>query len=410
MADVYTADRFSFFKVVQKAIMTREDKNSGRLASPAPGDVTGPRGDELQLPTIHPRVTQVKAAREEIMLLFGAGGTRDPAKDELRIPLLRRIVLNPSSAKRLALQLDRVMNEYESTFGVLKQGVVPPARLKPTPPLQPPAFKTPQAVEKVELLFELLQNLKIAPAFERSFKVKENLLLENRFLLGLEKDFIGPNPNEKILSICEQIGMPSDLLATFIKNLPEASIVGFGFGENESTCIVRAYLEFGIRYYRAMQNKPRQPDPYLSHLGCKWDIADNTRSVVTEYTCYPAYTTENMLERLASSFYRPEARNPYEIVKALLDLAASKVGNDKFLFLGVTEEGHPRNSFDINLYGASLQLKEVHPLLVEICRHYSIPEAQFRELYEPISTHKLGHIAGAVDRHGRDFLTVYYGE
>jgi len=362
------------------------------------------------LPTLYPRVAQVKATKEEIMLLFGASGVRDPVKDELRIPLLKRMVLNPSSAKRLAVELDRVIQAYESTFGVLKQGVVPPARLKPTPPLQPPAFKTPRAVEKVELLFELLNNLNIAPAFERSFKVKENTLLANRFLLGFEKDLAGPNPHEMILSICEQIGMPSDLLATFLKNLPDASIVGFGFGENETTCIVRAYLEFGIRYYRAMQNKPRQPDPYLSHLGCKWDISDNTRCVVTEYTCYPAYTTEDMLERLAGSFYRPGARNPYEIVEALLDLAASKAGNDKFLFLGVTEEGHPRNSFDINLYGAGLQLKEIQTLLVKMCRHYSIPEAKFRELYEPVSTHILGHIAGAVDRHGRDFLTVYYGE
>jgi hypothetical protein len=28
----------------------------------------------------------------------------------------------------------------------------------------------------------------------------------------------------------------------------------------------------------------------------------------------------------------------------------------------------------------------------------------------PVESHILGHIAGGIDRHGRDFLTIYFGE
>jgi hypothetical protein len=159
-----------------------------------------------------------------------------------------------------------------------------------------------------------------------------------------------------------------------------------------------------------MKNKPPNPDPYLSHLGCKWDVSDNTKSVVTKYTCYPAYTSDDMLERLSSGLYKDKDSSPYEIVKGILDLASSKVGNDKFLFLGVDEENNPRNSFDINIYRANLQMNEIYPFLLDMCRFYSIPDEQFHDLYEPIKTQIFGHIAGGIDRKGRDFLTIYFGE
>ena len=360
--------------------------------------------------TVFANFVQVKATREEVMLLLGTSHSRPSDQNEIRVALNERILLSPSSAKQLSVLLNKVIQAYESEFGSLDEEVSLRDRLIPTPFLRPPSFRSAQAVEKVDLCFRFLDRLNIKPAFERSLKFKEKNLLKNRFLLGLEKDLIKPSPNEKILDICEQIGMPPDLMATFLKNLPEASIVGFGFGENETTCIVRAYLEFGIRYYRAMKNKPLNPDPYLSHLGCKWDVSDSSISVITKYICYPAYTTEDMLERLSSGLYRHKDRSPYKIVKGILDLASSKAGNDKFLFLCVNEENNPRNSFDINMYRANLQMNEIYPFLLDMCRFYSIPDEQFYGLYEPVKAQIFGHIAGGIDRKGRDFLTIYFGE
>jgi len=366
--------------------------------------------DDSKADSLYPNAAQVKATQEEFMLLFGTSRTRHPGQNELRPALTRRIILSPITAKRLATLLDKGVREYESRFGSLDEEVSLRERLIPTPPLRPPPFRSELAAQKVDLCFRLLDRLNIKPAFERSFEVKEKTLLKNRFLLGFEKDLIRPSPNEKILEICERIGMPPELMGVFLSNLPEASIVGFGFGENETTCIARAYLEFGIRYYRAMKNKPHDPDPYLSHLGFKWDVSDNTMSIVTKYTCYPAYTTENMLERLSNDLYGHHDRSPYEIVKGILDLASRKVGNDKFLFLSVNEENNPRNSFDINMYRANLQMKEIYPYLLDMGRFYSIPDEQIHDQYDPIKTQIFGHIAGGIDREGNDFLTLYFGE
>jgi hypothetical protein len=117
-----------------------------------------------------------------------------------------------------------------------------------------------------------------------------------------------------------------------------------------------------------------------------------------------------MLERLSNSFYRHHDRNPFKLVKGILDLASNKVGRDKFLYLEVNEENNPRSSFDINMYGANLRLEELYPFFLEMCRHYSIPDEQFHCLYDPVRSRTFGHITGGMDRKGRDFLTVYFGE
>ena len=360
--------------------------------------------------TLYANVAQVKATREQIMLLLGTSHLQPADQDELRVALKKQIILSPTAAKRLSILLDQAIQAYESDFGSLETKTVLGDRLMPTPPMRTPRFKSAQATEKVDLCFQLLDRLDIQPAFERSIKIKEKTILPNRFLLGFEKDLIEPSPEEKVLEICEKIGMPPDLLATFMKNLPEANIIGFGFGENETTCIVKAYLEFGIRYYRALRDKPVDPDPYLSHLGCKWDVSDSTKSVVTKYTCYPKHSTNEIMKRLSKGPYRDKKKTPGDIVKGVLDLASSKMGDDQFLFLSVGEENNPRNSFDINMYRANIQVSDVYSLLQDMGRFYAIPDEQFDEAFEPVKSQIFGHIAGGIDRKGKGFFTVYCGE
>jgi len=66
-------------------------------------------------------------------------------------------------------------------------------------------------------------------------------------------------------------------------------------------------------------------------------------------------------------------------------------------------------SFDINISGADFRMEELHPLLSDMCRSYSIPPDEFRTLYERIQNQRFGHLSGGIDREGRDFLTVSYG-
>ena len=58
---------------------------------------------------------------------------------------------------------------------------------------------------------------------------------------------------------------------------------------------------------------------------------------------------------------------------------------------------------------AKIRLEELSPLVSEMCRHYAIPSQEFHGVYDGIENEFLGHIAGGIDREGRDFLTIYYG-
>jgi hypothetical protein len=363
--------------------------------------------DEAGVFSVHADVAQVKAGREEFMLLFGTAQKEQPIQGELRVKLLDQVVLSPFAVKRLLAQLTQVIREYESTYGPLTRN--PPLQNRAMPAGRLPIFKSAVTHEKVGLLFQLLNELHLRVAFERSFKVSEKSLDGNRFLLGVNKHTISRSRHKSIVDVCTKLGMPKNFQETFRTNLPEANVFGFGLDENQETCVVKAYLEFGSRYEETMKKAPHERDPYISHLGFKWDAADNTRCALTKYTCFPALKLQDMLERLSTGFYGSSESNAFGIIKRVMGFASSKAAGDKFLYLEVNEENNPRSSFDLNVYSANLQMKDVHPLLVEICRHYSIQDEEFQALYEQVKDMIFGHLAGGMDREGNDFLTVYFG-
>ncbi len=366
--------------------------------------------DDSEARSAYADVAQIKTSRDEFMLLFGRlrAGRRD--RDEHRIPLEERIILSPVTAKRFAVQLDNFIRYYETEFGLLQKKAIRQERLVPTPPMRPPAFRSAKGVEKADLLFRFLEDHRVKPAFERSWGFLTEKLLGNRFLLGFEKKSIGQNPDEKILDVCLRMDMPADFLVVLQENLPHADIVGFGFGEDGDSCIVKAYLEFGASFYRSAKGALPKDDPYLSHLGLKWHAEDSAKKALARYTCFPGCTNREMQDRLSDGFYGDTSNSPFEIVKGILDLASQKVDKDRFAYLDVMEENNPRSSYDINLYGANLQLKEIYSFLLDLCRYYRIPEAQLGDRYATKKTNILGHLAGGRDRDGRDFLTLYFGE
>jgi hypothetical protein len=367
--------------------------------------------DDSRASSFSPNVVQVKALREEVWLLLGTTRKEHSHPNDLQLKSAVRVIVSPYTAKQLSVAVNTVIQKYESTYGPLDERAVTRTIQRQTkPPLRLPPFKSKEARQQVGFLFDLLKNLDLTVGFERSFKASEKILLGNRFLLAFEPKSIRQNPHEKILDVGGRMSMPKQFLDTFEQNLPEATMVGFGIEEDEATCVVKAYLEFKNRYKEAMRKKPNQRDPYVSHLGFKWDAADNTRGALARYTCFPAFTAEDILEKLSSTFYRDYDRNPREIVKSVVNLGSKKVGRDKFLYLEVNEENNPRSSFDLNMYGANFRLEELYPYFLEMCRHFSIPDEQFHSLYEPVRTRTFGHLAGGRDRKGRDFLTVYFGE
>jgi hypothetical protein len=255
--------------------------------------------------------------------------------------------------------------------------------------------------EKILGLFKQLGGLDTRVDVESSFKVTHGQLLQDRFLLGVGRQEAQGNWDERITSICENVGMPDNLLVAFAQSLPEANHIYFGVEKGEQTLTFKAYLEFRDKI-EAGHSRPL-------FSGFKWDTSAPSRQAVTQYAWFPSLPIPEMLERLRSTIDPRRHPELLDIVEGIVERTAEKIPHSDVQYLEVTEEGNPRQSFDIHIYKAGYPLEILQPFLLKAARHYAIPSERFRTLYERIKTQRFGHLAGGVDRENRDFMTVYYG-
>ncbi len=75
--------------------------------------------DQSKMKTSYANVCNVTSTREEVSVLLGTNQTMNMGQGEITIELTNRIILNPFAAKRLALVLNGVIQQYESAFGSL---------------------------------------------------------------------------------------------------------------------------------------------------------------------------------------------------------------------------------------------------------------------------------------------------
>ena len=357
--------------------------------------------DKSKAKTLYANAFHAASGREEVVLLFGQSVPAPRGLPEKRLEFMERIVLNPFTAKRLAFQLQDAVRAYERTYGPLDK--------EPLAPEPTPVHGAGSIDERARLLIEFVGKLEAVYGLERSFKVFEKTLLGNRFLVTMSKDSISNQTNERLLDICNRIRMPKDFLDRYKENLSFAKYVHFGFEENEESSLYKAYLEFPPNWESEFLNKPAGDDSFTLYTGFKWDASDSKKRALTRYTCYPVITPEQMVNRLGDLYEGDMERGSLEIVKGFLEMALGRTGHDQILYLEVSEDNNPRRSFDINMYRAKLRLEDLHPLLLQMCRHFSITPERFRALYDPVKSKRFGHLSGGMDREGKEFLTVYYG-
>lgn len=351
--------------------------------------------------TLYANAFHAASGREEVVLLFGQCVPAPRSQTEERLEFMERVVLNPFTAKRLALQLENAVQTHELAYGPID---------KEHTAIEPTSFYGAGAVnERARLLLDLVKKLETVYGLERSFKVLDKRLLGNRFLVTMTKDAIRNQTHQKLLDICSQINMPMDFQEVYRENLSFAEYVHFGYEENEKSSIYKAYLEFPPNWEAEFLNKPADADSFALYLGFKWDTSINTKRALTRYTCYPRIPLETILERLSKLYEGSHQRDSLEITKGILETALDRIGYGKILYLEVSEDDNPRRSFDINMYLAKLRLEELHPLLLRMCRRFSIPEERFRALFVPVRSKRFGHLSGGIDREGKEFLTIYYG-
>ncbi len=259
--------------------------------------------------------------------------------------------------------------------------------------------------DKYILPFKLVEKFNLKCGHEKSFKLLDRQLLANRYLLGISKADLD---QEKLEVICRQMNMPGNFLHEFQDSLADANLILLGFEENRNNCIFKIYLEFWDKFLKDMGRRTDKTVPGLLFLGFKWDALDNTKAAITKYNCYPKLTAERILERLSDLYHSHEDKISFEIARKIIYLAAGRADPTSFRYLEASEENNPRKSFDINFYSANLRIHDLSAILSELGRHYLIPIQEFNHLCSRVDTEIFGHLAGGIDREGKDFLTIYY--
>lgn len=370
--------------------------------------------DDSRMTSTYANAAEIAATPDAINLRFGVAQARQAGEGESRGQLLCTVALSPSDAKRFAIDLRSVLREHELKWGAQEPTSPFPAggpapasgRDRPPAPVHPPA-QTPADLEKILALFRLLGELDTRVDFEQSFKLVPGHLFGNRFLLGINRRETEGRLDRRIALVCERIGMPQDLLDAFSRTLSEANHVYFGVEKDDRTLMLKAYLECRDRIEKDIGGAPATGRSFPLFTGFKWDSAAPERHAVSHYAWYPALPVAEMVERLRmTAGTRVEL---FDIARGIVERASEKASPEELQYLEVTEAGNPRQSFDLNIYKSGLRLEQLLSSLLKALQHFAIPASRFEPLYQNIKAEPFGHLAGGVDRGGRDFMTVYYG-
>lgn len=106
-----------------------DQKEADSSTDSQPATTSRVEWDDAKMVTTYANVANAASTREEVALLFGTNTTWKVSGDKpVKIELSNRIILSPFAAKRLAMLLNGVLDEYETRFG--KLDVEPPERNK----------------------------------------------------------------------------------------------------------------------------------------------------------------------------------------------------------------------------------------------------------------------------------------
>src|SRR5882762_6116195 len=93
-------------------------------AAPRPGTGPAVKFDDTGITNAYANVCNVSSSREEVVLVFGMNNAWERDASEVRVKLNSRVILSPFAAKRLALLLNSIVQQYEARFGAMDVGIV----------------------------------------------------------------------------------------------------------------------------------------------------------------------------------------------------------------------------------------------------------------------------------------------
>ena len=333
-----------------------------------------------------------KVERENIVVEFGNSQAVRGA-----IALTQQVVVPVDTAKRLVLALGDALRRYAP------EALSPEAARRAVTPVNAPPDA---AGETAALLLKLVADLGVPYQHERSFRISRGAMHANRFLLSLDTADIIGSPVQTVMEICARLGIPDTTRKAAENSFGTAACVHFGFEEAGGGLLCKLYLERQVPAGEAADAAARR-GPVLLHLAYKWNPSSGAE-VVTRYHWYPRLPLGDLESRLASVYRGGGAAASIDIARAVLRAAAERAPAEQLQYLEVEEE-NGRRSFDLNVYDAALQLKDVQDALFAMRERFGVRPGQFQALYDQVKTRALGHLAGGVHRNGEEFFNVYYG-
>ncbi len=75
--------------------------------------------DRANMRSTYANVINVTGDREEFSLVFGMNQSWGAERNEVKVQMTDRIIINPFSAKRLAKLLNDLIKDYESRYGTI---------------------------------------------------------------------------------------------------------------------------------------------------------------------------------------------------------------------------------------------------------------------------------------------------
>lgn len=255
-------------------------------------------------------------------------------------------------------------------------------------------------------LLSLIEALNVPFGFERSVKLGDGAINEDRFLAILHKSSLGDDPAPRLAWLARKLSMPDAMVALLLARLGEAEIVQFGY-EGGKAGVFKIYLEFSAAVRAARLVDPARAEPVLVHYAVKWRPDEPETAAVSSYV-WPVEARGAVAidQRLVQNYGGlPSA----VAARAMVERARRRCQDHQVFFLEVSEGGSARRSFDVNVYAAGLQVLDMERPLRWLAEAYGITRHGIDDLLGRLGPASLGHLSGGVGRNGKDFATLYFG-
>ena len=240
---------------------------------------------------------------------------------------------------------------------------------------------------------------------ERSFRLAPGTLHRQRLLLTVQSVQQKPDAFERIWHIAVRFGMPENRLSWARSAFGQARHVHFGYESGDGSPMFKLYFERGVRAHE-LETADAALQGILQYEALKWRADASDDHVLSSYRWWPSLGQRELAGRIGALW--GEQTEPARWTGELLKVAFASLPAERLQFLEVSEDRTPRRSFDLNLYDAQLQVRDIESSLLSIREGMGVDKEAFETHYGRVAWARLGHVAAGIHRNGQPFFNVYY--